>query len=899
MPSLVDPLARGAGSGTQRVHELLATRESAPIIGDEPVPDPLHDVPVNVAESPRVVLNLGASGLGNPLGRGADPIRVRETHGIISAPPGRLGPTAGHVLPLSLGRQAPAEAVEAVGPQRLDASCCILERVSRTGRVGVTHLQPADRLGQGIGIGHCLEPVHLLHRAACAPMPGGVGQAERFPGSLGRLGLAHQQGARDAHRMLGLALGHSSGLTIGRAHLELAGRGAAHAFAPGLGLLVHLAVAVVVEAIALLQGERSATATSVGHALVDLTVAVIVDRVADLVRGRTGNSVAGGAQAIARAHLLPLGQAGALTRGAGDVDGKAVVGRAIAVLVHAIALFGPGADLADTRAEAPVDAGLRPGPTQAHALRSGQAGVAGLLERGVVPRLVDIAVAVVVESVAGLDQAVSGLGRATRAPIGVTLDHAFGAAGTGANEAGLAEAKPVVSHAVAVIIQAIAGLGGGADLLHALGVTPERILADLDSGLAFAAIRSPRGPVITWALHPGGAGADEAGRGVGLVDLAVAVIVRAVAGFGLGSGALGPNAVQPAGQALDHAIPADAGVTRVTGNPDAEDVFVDVAIAVIVEAIAGLGDGGDLTHAGAEAPIFAGAIPPPALSDPHRIRGVGVAGLGDRQAVHEVDVAIAVVVGVVADFVLGLDGDEEIAEAFPILTAPPEPGAFADPEARAATAAQTKVFVGLSVTVVVEAVARLGPGHAGRAPGPALTTGPAVAAIATRSTGSIAARVRGGVDVHPDVCRSRVGIRVSRWDDCVHRLPIGHRQTHIDPDVLRRGVRVVLGVRRRVRPRVRGRDGCIAVGAVAPTRGAVRGRAIAIQGVLVVLGDTDARPEHAPFVQGTVPRTGAVSGQVGVAPQRGQGHQGPPGVSHRHLPPQSGKGEPSPFLTNS
>lgn len=840
----------------------MTSPESAPIVGAEPVPDPLDDVAVNVAESPRVVLNLGASGLGNPLGRGADPIRVRETHGIISAPPRRLGPTAGHVLPLGLGRQAPAQAIEAVRPQRLYSRRRILERVSHTGRVGVTHLQP-DRLTQGIGIGHCLEPGHLLHRAAGAAVPRGVGQAEGFPGGLGRLGLAHQQGARDAHRMLGLALGHPSGLAIGRTHLELARRGAAHAFAPGLGLLVHLAVAVVVEAIALLQGERSAMATSVGHALVDIAVAVIVDRVADLVRGRTGNSVAGGAQAIARAHLLPLGQAGALTRGAGDADGKAVVGRAIAVLVHAIALFGPGADLADTRAEAPVDAGLRPGPTQAHALRSGQAGVAGLLERGVVPRLVHLTVAVVVESVADFDQAVSGLGRATRAPIGVTLDHAFGAAGTGANEAGLAEAKPVVGHAVAVIIQAIAGLGGGVNLPNALGVAPERILADLDPGLAFATAFGPRGPVITRAFYPGGAGADKADLGVGLVDLAVAVIVSAVAHLGLGSGALGPNAVQPAGQALDRAIPADAGVTRVTGNPDAEDVFVDVAVAVIIEAIAGLGDGGDLTHAGVEAPVVAGAVPRPALSDPHRIRGAGVAGLGDRLAIDEIDVAIAVVVGVVADFVLGLDGDEEIAEALPILPAPPEPGAFADPEARAATAAQTKVFVRLSVTVVVEAVARLGPGHAGRASGPALTAGSGVTAFAaasTHSTGSIAARVRGGVDVHPDVCRSRVGICIEWGHDRIHRLPIGHRQTHVHPDVLGRAVGVVLGVRRRVRPHVRGRDVSIGVGAVAPTRGAVRGRAIAIQGVVVVLGDTDARPENAPFVQGTVPRTGAVGG---------------------------------------
>src|SRR5262249_1205296 len=191
---------------------------------------------------------------------------------------------------------------------------------------------------------------------------------------------------------------------------------------------------------------------------------------------------------------------------------------------------------------------------------------------------------------------------------------------------------------------------------------------------------------------------------------AVAVVVEPVADLGVGLHEL--HAGDHACDAVLDARGADALVTRVARGAAAGIAVVDLAVAVVVLAVAHLDVGGQgVTDVGL--PVLAGR---------HDVQALAEAAADRAKAV--VDLAVAVVVDAVAGPGGGEAGPRHLRLAGPAV--------LGDVLARAAAADRgAEAVVDLAVAVVVEGVARLGGGehlsHAGapRAAGAGLL--PAVA----------------------------------------------------------------------------------------------------------------------------------------------------------------------------
>ncbi len=333
------------------------------------------------------------------------------------------------------------------------------------------------------------------------------------------------------HRALGVA---------DQAPVALAHEHAGHGTHPLLDLagaaaeaLVRLAVAVVVDAVADLDArlDDGAATHDAAHGitregpwrlagththdaafahvelLVGLAVAVVVDGVAALRGGLAGNAdAAHGARGIA----VELGRprAGADPHAADVPDAEAVVGRAIAVIVQAVAGLGAaraGRRVADRLAVLVAD-------PRARSFAHTQAGGARLAE---VEVLVRVAVTVVVDAITDLDVRRAGLGGAGHPAGGIAGERPDRTTGPLAERADRAHGEVLVDVAIAVVV---------------------RVVADLDAGLPgdrvaghVSAVRRAQGLA---AAHTG-AHAVCAGvaHGIILVDVAVAVVVQTVAGL--------------------------------------------------------------------------------------------------------------------------------------------------------------------------------------------------------------------------------------------------------------------------------------------------------------------------------------------------------------------------------
>jgi hypothetical protein len=252
--------------------------------------------------------------------------------------------------------------------------------------------------------------------------------------------------------------------------------------------------------------------------LVEEPVAVVVERVADLDVGRAGVVADGGG---AGADLHALGAEVAVRAVAHGADVEAVVGRAVAVLVQAVAAdLGGGAAGGD--AALPAGAARAADP-DAVALALADADAAGGAE---VEAVVELAVAVLVDVVAtdlggGVagDRVALGGGAAGRADL-----DAVALAGADAGAAGGADVEAVVGRAVAVLVEAVAAdLGGRAG--------GDRVA--LGGGAAGHADLAAVALALADAGAAGGADVEA------VVGHAVAVLVEAVAADLGASGCLG------------------------------------------------------------------------------------------------------------------------------------------------------------------------------------------------------------------------------------------------------------------------------------------------------------------------------------------------------------------------
>jgi len=316
--------------------------------------------------------------------------------------------------------------------------------------------------------------------------------------------------------------------------------------------------------------------------VVDDAVAVVVDTVAGL-RGR----------AHALAGLQPI-HAGRVANGAGagqarlTLDGRGVVRViqvriAVAVVVHTIAHLRGGVNVADADQDA-VPALVGPGHTGAELARL--AGTATEV-------FIDLTVAVVVDAVT--DLGAGGDAVPLAAVLGNSVDIGEpGAAGetappghaewgsvcghgalvaTGAAVLGVGlQVEALVGLVVAVVVQAVAHLGGGGALAGALPTGSTSALEGAED-LHF--------PLTTQASLVGG-GLDA------VVHVAVAVVVDAVADLlrGLPLGGVADDAVSPRVAHADAGVPA--GPTAHAAGRAEVEALVDLPVAVVIATVAGL-----------------------------------------------------------------------------------------------------------------------------------------------------------------------------------------------------------------------------------------------------------------------------------------------------------------------
>ena len=587
------------------------------------------------------------------------------------------------------------------------------------------HLAGAQAHGAGVaeGVEALVGPaVAVLVRAGTAQL---------------RRGRARGHGAEGA--VVAVA-GQGAGVGAGP---EAHGAGVADVLAAAAHLLVHLAVAVVIEVVAGLHPHPEhlpVGAVGEGHAgqIVDACVA---DEATDLGQPLVAAVGAGAAAAVGRrqggvARHVELREAGGADLIVGIVTQRQLAAVAGLALTHRqIAVAIGEAREAAVRALAGLTDRLGPVP-----------GLAGGVARPAVQRvgvevegLVGGAIAVVIGLVTGLDDRLTGGGPADDAGPGlVTHGHAAAHAGADAVLAGLVQQEGLVHPAIAVVVEAVAqlvgegGPGGGVagDALHVVGIADEDALALADP-------------------DPDAARAAEIREG--LINAAVAVVILTVAdlsaldlalaavhvGIEIAEAHGAGGAAAPARQALGHGVEPlalgdagePAGPAVLLGEVDAGDValavlgepgerLVDVPIAVVVFAVARLGVAGEL--GGPRRADAGGVVAVRGAQD--RVGRIGAVGLRRADVLAGlvavavlvealVDDPVAVVVEAITDLLHRHDlADTLIAqgptvtEELAVLAQPHPPGLVLQPQR---VAGLLGALVGDAVAVVIAAVAGL------------------------------------------------------------------------------------------------------------------------------------------------------------------------------------------------
>src|SRR5690606_37452744 len=194
-----------------------------------------------------------------------------------------------------------------------------------------------------------------------------------------------------------------------------------------------------------------------GKTLVDRPVAIVVEVVADLRRGARRDRVHARDRAVDAGRLAGRADPGR-ARSARDAAARiALVDRAVAIVVDAVADLGPGEHLTEARAELTAGAGLHAGRARPSSDGAGWAVVARSSEREPRLVLVDADVAVVVDAVAALR--LHGPGRATHHRAVLARRHAARARAGHPGRAHEARSRiALVDHAVAVVVDAVADL---------------------------------------------------------------------------------------------------------------------------------------------------------------------------------------------------------------------------------------------------------------------------------------------------------------------------------------------------------------------------------------------------------------------------------------------------------
>ena len=307
-------------------------------------------------------------------------------------------------------------------------------------------------------------------------------------------------------------------------------------------------------------------------------VAVVVDAVADFFSGLFGNSITGDtAFGAALEHANSL--ASTDTRGAFQTDFEPFVGRAVAVVIDAVAMLllggfarGGTADLAVVAAD-----------TRALADTCTNANTAVGFK---VEVFVDAAIAVIVEVVAQLVHGFAWVNITNGATGVIWVADVDTAPGTcpNADVALLAKREGLIDFVVAVVVGVVAELFRRDDLVCALGVVPRAaaVYAPLLTGPTDANTRGSLGTQVAglqcfWFA--------DALASLQVVDGTVAVVIEAIADLDAGAHE----------RITDTRLPVLAGGDGVGTDALAADlfgaieIFVDVAVAVVVDAIALLG----------------------------------------------------------------------------------------------------------------------------------------------------------------------------------------------------------------------------------------------------------------------------------------------------------------------
>ncbi len=303
--------------------------------------------------------------------------------------------------------------------------------------------------------------------------------------------------------------------------------------------------------------------------------------------------------------------------------------------------------------------------------------------------IIDDAIAVVVDFVAGLLAGEARNGVTDRVSVGRAHRDTLIGAGTDARRASLAQAEALVGAAIAVVVDVIAEFGAG-----------NPFFCD-DAGSCAVAVADHLSGAGT-STHPFEAIIAEAEA---LVDGAVAVVVDIIAEFGAWSPADGT-----AGGAFLVATTGDHPCLTTGSNTSKAllcqvEVLVGAAIAVVIVPITPFWCGrDDIVHNALGVSSVSASYD--ALASAHI---VAEARHTDVEVL--VGAAIAVVVDVVADLGAGGAGiSYAYGEVFPLCAGEPA-GAGADANPYLTSTVEVEVLVGAAIAVVVDVVADLCPGE--------------------------------------------------------------------------------------------------------------------------------------------------------------------------------------------
>jgi hypothetical protein len=304
--------------------------------------------------------------------------------------------------------------------------------------------------------------------------------------------------------------------------------------------------------------------------LVHAAIAIIVQAVADLVGGHyraytlipLAVLVTGLGASLAEAYTLSTGGTGVASLSAAGRTHAALINGAIAVVVQPVAADLVAGFTRHTLLGNAVDAVVDRALAFAYATRGGA------------QALINTAIAVVVETVADL---LAGFTRHTLLgnAVDAVIDRALALA-----HATRGGAQALINTPIAVVVEIVADLLAGGCVLDA-SATPLPVHARLG---AIGAHSLETG--VARASLSGGAHVADAT----LVDLAIAVIIEAVANLGLAARRDIRDAVAPSATGASlRAVCADAWFTGVAGlgvAVIAHAALVDLAVAVVVQPVA-------------------------------------------------------------------------------------------------------------------------------------------------------------------------------------------------------------------------------------------------------------------------------------------------------------------------